>query len=263
MPVTGPSTAPGTASSGDEPPLVPVSSARTRRVVLGLAVGLVVLVGGGAVVLALSNDAGPDGDDPRAAGGPGTSPPPAAFVPSGPPTVAGVSPAGVPPGQEGAPPPVPPDDAFRAVPRLCEDADFSPIFDLLVQAETLSDHEEAVSTFYRRECTFRLEDAGSMGTFRINLSIYSSADEAQGWFDDILAAGARGEPHRELVGDWDANAVLAVAGGPDQADVQFMAREETLLLNLQTFIVGDAADEQAQQAAVVEIAEQLRDGIRA
>jgi hypothetical protein len=266
--VTVPSTAPDAAGSGDEPPLAPVSSTRTRRVVLGLALALLVLVAGGAVVLAMSTGAGGDGDDPRAAGGQGTDPASAGSVPSGAPPVAGAPSTGAPspgvlPGQPGAPPPVPPDDAFRPVPRLCEDADFSPLFDILARAETLSDHEEASPTFYQRECTFRLEDAGSAGTFRVNIAIYGSPDEAQGRFDDILATEARGEPHQELVADWDANAVLAVPGGADQADVQFMAREETLVLNLQTFIVGDAADEQAQRAAMVEIAAQLRDGIRA
>jgi hypothetical protein len=100
-----------------------------------------------------------------------------------------------------------------------------------------------------------------LGTFRVSISVYSSPDEAQGWFDDVLAAEARGEPHQELAGDWDANAVLAITA-PDQADVRFMARDQTLLLNLWTFLLGDAADEEAQQAAVVEIAARLREEMR-
>jgi hypothetical protein len=252
--VTGPSTAPDAAGPGDEPP-------RTRRVVLGLGIALVVLVAGGAAVLATtSTGAGRDGDDPPAAG-PETGFPEAAARPGLPPVVGAPS-AAVPPDQADAPLPVPPDDAFRPVPRLCEDADFSPLFDILAPAETQSDDERAGPTSYQRECTFRLEDAGSMGSFRVNLSVYSSQDEAQGWFEDILAAEARGAPHEELTGDWDANAVLAVPG-PDQAEVRFMARDETLLLDLRSFIIGDAADEEAQQAAVVEIAARLRDGVRA
>ena len=262
--MTGPSTPPDATGSGDEPPLVPVSSSRTRRVVLGLAVAVVVLVAGGATLLALSTGADRDGDDPQDAGGQGTDPPAEASVPTGLPTVAAVPTPGVPPGQgDGdAPPPVPPGDAYRPVPGLCEDADFSPVFDIVVPAETLNDYEEADPTFYRRQCTFRLEDAGSRGTFEVVVSVYDTPDEAQGWFDDILAAEARGEPHEELAEDWDANAVL-VSVGPDQADVRFMARDEALLLNLRTFVVGDAADEQAQQAAVVEVAAQLREEIRA
>lgn len=258
--MTGPSTAPDAAGSGDEPPLVPVSSTRTRRTVLGVAVALLVLVAGGAAVLAMSTGAR-DGDDPRA-GGPGVDPSTQASVPAGAPPAAGAPSAGVPPGQAGTPLPDPPDDAFRPVPRLCEEADFSPVFDILASAELLNDVVVAESTFYQRECTFRLDETGSMGTFRVSISVYSSPDEAQGWFDDVLAAEARGEPHQELAGDWDANAVLAISA-PDQADVRFMARDQTLLLNLWTFMLGDAADEEAQQAAVVEIAAQLRDGMRA
>jgi hypothetical protein len=253
---------PGSAGPDDEPPLAPVSSTRTRRVVLGLAVALVVLAGGGAAVLAISTGAGRDGDDPPAAGGPGAGPSATASVPSRAPAGAGAPSAGVPPA-EATPPPVPPDDVFRPVPRLCEEADFSPVFDILAQVEVLSDDEVAGPTSYQRSCTFRLEGAGSMGTFRVNVSVYSSPDEAQGWFDDILTAEARGEPHQELVGDWDANAVLAITGGPDQAEVRFMARDETLVLNLATFVLGDAADEPAQQAAMVEIAAQLRESTRA
>jgi hypothetical protein len=264
--VTGPSTVPGSAGSDDEPPPAPVSSARTRRLVLGLAVVLLVLAGA-AAVLAISAGAGRDGADPPVAGGSGAGPPAGASAPSGVPAGAGVPPAGVPsagvPPAEATPPPVPPDDAFRPVPRLCEDADFSPVFDIVAQVEMLNDDELAGPTLYERSCTFRLEDAGSMGTFRVNLSVYSSPDEAQGWFDDILTAEARGEPHEELAGEWDANAVLALAGGPDQADVRFMARDETLVLNLWTFVIGDAADGRAQQAALVEIAAQLRDRARA
>lgn len=83
-----------------------------------------------------------------------------------------------------------------------------------------------------------------MGTLRVNASVYSSPTEAQGWFDDILAAEARGEPHQELGGNWDTNAVLAVVAGEEQeqAEVRFMARDETLVLHLSTFIIGDAAD---------------------
>lgn len=262
--MTGPSTAPGSAGSGDEPPLAPVSSTRARRVVLGLAVVLVVLVGGGAA-LAISTGAGRDSNDPAAGGsgvGPSAGPSAGASAPSGASPGAGAPLAGGTPAAV-TPPPTPPDDAFRPVPRLCEEADFSPVFDILAQVEVLSDDEVAGPTLYQRSCTFRLEDAGSLGTFQANVSVYSSPAEAQGWFDDILTAEARGEPHQELVGDWDANAVLAVAGGRDQAEVRFMARDETLVLNLSTFIIGDAADEEAQQAAVVEIAAQLRDGIRA
>jgi hypothetical protein len=261
--VTGPSITPDAAGPGDEPPLVPVSSARTRRVVLWLAVALLVLVAGGVVVLAVSNDDG-DGGDPRAAGSPGTDPSTEASAPAGVLPPAGIPSAGVPPGQAGgAPLPAPPDDAFRPVPQLCEEVDFSPVFDILAPAETLSDVEVANATFYQRECTFRLDDAGSSGTFWVTTFVYSSPDEAQGWFDDILAAETRGEPHDELAGDWDANAVVAVSGGQDQADVRFMARDQTLVLNLRAFIVGEAADEAAQQAAVVEVAARVRDGIRA
>jgi hypothetical protein len=260
--VTGPSTAPDPVGPGDEPPLVPVSSARTRRVVLGIAVALLVLVAGGAAVLAMSTGADRDGDDPPAAGAPRTGPGPEASAPAGAQPGDGAPSAGAPPGQEGTPLAVPPDDAFRPVPRLCEEADFSPIFGVLAWAETLGDVEVAEPTFYQRECTFRLEDAGSTGTFGVNISIHSSPDEARGWFDDTLTAETRGERHQELAGDWDANAVLAIPA-PDQADVRFMARDETLVLILRTFIVGDAADEAAQQAAVVEIATRLRDGIRA
>jgi hypothetical protein len=264
--MTGPSTAPGGA--GDEPPLVPESSTRTRRVVLGLAAVLVVVVGGGAAALALSADAGREGDDrPPAAGGPspGAVPSAGASAPfEASPGVGGAPSVGVPGMQDGGAPPVPPDDAFRPVPRLCEEADFSPVFDILAQVQVLRDDEVAGPTLYQRSCTFRLEAAGSVGTFQLDVSVYSSPDEAQGWFDDILTAESRGgQPHEELAGDWDANAMLAITAGREQADVRFLARDETLVLKLSTFILGDAADEAAQQAAVLEIAAQLRETTRA
>lgn len=262
--MTGPSTQSGGA--GDEPPLVPVSSTRTRRVVLGLAVVLVVVIGAG-VGVAISTGADGEGGERPVAGTPGAGPSAASTstpAPSGAAPGPGTPPAAVLPAPATRLPAVPPDDAFRAVPRLCEEADFSPVFDIVAQAEVLNDEELAVPTTYQRSCTFRLADAGSAGTFQVDISVYSGPDQARSWFDDVLTGETRrGVPHEELGGaDWDANAVLTVTG-PEQADVRFLARDQTLVLSLSTFVIGDAADEQAQQEAMVRIAAQLRERVRA
>jgi hypothetical protein len=205
----------------------------TRWFIAGVV--LLLLLGAGVVALVtLDSDDGaePEADRP-ATGSPSTSPTPST-------------------GGE-----------FGPVPDLCEQTEhFAPVFDIVPAAETPTDSELESGSLYQRDCIFRLDSGSSLGHLTVHAALYGSEPEAENGYRGTLEPAAdQRETQQDLEGNWD-EAALLLDESDTESTVQLLALDGVLLLNLVSGIVGDAHDAAAQQAALTQVADSVREAMR-
>lgn len=243
--------------------------ARARRsgrlpLFLGLAAALLLATGAVAAIVTLGDrggagpgEAGAASGQPQASGPADATGDPDATTGTGPdPTTGAGSEPSLPGGE-------PLRGGFTTAPELCAAGDFSPVFAIVDQLELLNDYEQTESDFYQRSCVFTLGSGGSQGNLSVDVVVAGSPDAAAQRYDETVAAEDNRDPAQEPVdGDWDESTALLPPTGDSQAEVRVLARDGVLVVNLNTFVIGEAADADALRAALVRVAEWIRDAIR-
>jgi hypothetical protein len=232
--------------------------------IVGLAAALLLAIGAVAAIVLLGDrgGAGP-GEAGAASGQPEASG--SASATGDPDTTTGTSPdpttgAGSEPSLPGG---EPLRGGFTTALELCAAGDFSPVFTIVDRLELLNDYERAESDSYQRSCVFTLGSGGSQGNLNVDVVVAGSRDAAAQRYDETVAAEENRDPAQEQVdGDWDESTALVPPTGDSQAEVRVLARDGVLVVNLNTFVIGEAADPDALRAALVRVAEWIRDAIR-
>jgi hypothetical protein len=244
----------------------PARARRSGRLALLLALAAALPLAAGAIVaIVMLGDRGGAGPEAAgtASGQPDASAPAGATAVPEATTGAGPEPSSGAGSQPSLPGGEPLRGGFTTAPELCAAGDFSPVFGIVDRLELLNDYEQTESGFYQRSCVFTLGGGGSQGNLSVDLVVAGSGDGAAQRYDEAVAAEANRDPAREPVdGEWDESTALVPPTADTQAEVRVLARDGVLVVNLSSFVIGEAADADDLRAALVEVAEWIRDALR-
>jgi hypothetical protein len=159
---------------------------------------------------------------------------------------------------------------FAPVDSLCQETDFSPV--LAFYPFTPADLEEragdssppdSISCIFDRSTPLHAQDPSPLAALEVHAFFHDSAEVARAGYDGTMeqAAGLRDRP--DLFDGWDAGATLLEAtGGGTRARVVAIDGVLMLQLILSMSSWGELPDLDDQQAALVAVAESIRQVLR-
>ena len=149
---------------------------------------------------------------------------------------------------------------FTAVEGLCEETDFSPGFHLLPLAEVHEDTGREGPPWHH-SCIFQLGEDATIGLLAADVKLFGAPERAMRSYEELAAVAMSYDTREPAAGSWDLGTVF-ILESPSYTEVRLLMVDDALVLDLRLGATGSGADLEEQRAALVQIADNVRQVLR-